>query len=193
MAKRIQRRFSRVRRIFRWCRILFLLLVLAVVVSGIYLNTIGLPGFLKNPLIARLKEAGVEVEFGRMRLRWYRGVVVDHATFTFLKHPLQPIFFSDETELNPDLRSLSGPHLKLNSLAIKNGTLVWPVSKTNSGSLTLSNITTRVRFHSKEEIDVERFAASFANAQITINGSLTNAAAIRDWKLFQKCFYLMCK
>ena len=185
MAKSAQRRFPRLRRFFCWCRILVLLAILAVVIAGIYLNTIGLPEFLKRPLLAKLRAEGVQVDFSRMRLRWYRGIVVDKATFTFLKHPLQPKFSSAETELNLDLRSLRASHLKLNSVAIHQGNLVWPVSKTNELAFALSNITTRIRFRAGDKIDLDNFRADFANTQIKISGVVTNASAVRDWKLFQ--------
>lgn len=185
MAKPAQPRFPRLRRIFRWCRIFIWLVLLAIVIAGIYLNTIGLPDFLKRPLLAKFRSEGVQVDFSRMRLRWYRGIVVDKATFTFLKHPLQPKFSSAETELKLDLRSLRNSHLKLNSLAIKQGNLIWPVSKTNQLALTLSNITAKVQFRPNEKIDLHHFEANFANTKISMAGSVTNASAMRGWKLFQ--------
>ncbi|MEO5802741.1 MAG: hypothetical protein ABIR24_04365 [Verrucomicrobiota bacterium] len=185
MTKRVQRKFPRLRRIFRWCRIFILLAVLGAIVAGIYLNTIGLPDFLKRPLLAKLRKEGVQLDFSRMRLRWYRGIVVDKATFTFLKQPLEPKFSAAETELDLDIPSLRNSRLKFNSIAIKQGHFLWPVSKTNQTALSLNNITTRIKFPSAKEIALDFFQADFSNTRIKISGSITNVAALRDWKMFQ--------
>lgn len=182
-APRQHRRFRRTRRIFRWCRIAILLLVLVVLIAGIYLNRVGLPEFLKRPLLARLRAEGVQVDFERMRLRWYQGIVIDQATFTFLKQSPHPKFASTETELNLNYRSLLGANLKLDSLTIKNGNLIWPASATNH--LTLSNVATHIRFRPHHEVDVKQFRADFIGARINVTGLLTNPAAARHWEIFQ--------
>ena len=82
MAPRVQRRSWRIaRRLFRWCRITVLLVLLGVVISGIYLNQVGIPDFIKQPLLAKLRARGVELQFTRLRLRWYRGIVAEHVHF----------------------------------------------------------------------------------------------------------------
>ncbi len=173
----------RARRFFRWCGTLFLVGILFLVLAGVYLNRVGLPDFLKRPLLAQLRAKGIHVEFDRMRLRWYRGIVVDQAQFTFLKPALQPKFTASEAELNLNYRSLLDSNLKIDSLTIKDGNLVWPTSKTNL--ITLSNITTRVQFGKNEEVSVPEFQANFIGARINVTGSITNVSAIRDWKIFQ--------
>ncbi len=178
-----ERKPTRLRRVLRWCRVLVLLGVLLLVIAGLYLNLVGLPDFLKRPLLTKLREQGVEVDFSRMRLRWYRGIVVDDAIFTFLKQPLRPKFSSTETELNLNYRSLLDSKLKLDSLQIKQGNFLWPVSATNQFSF--SNLTAHIRFGAKEEINVTQLQADFIGAQINVVGSVTNASALRDWKIFQ--------
>lgn len=171
------------RRFFRWCGIFVLVALLFAVLAGLYLNFVGLPDFLKRPLLAQLRAKGVQVEFGRMRLRWYRGIVVDDAKFTVLKPALRPYFTSTEAELNLNYRSLLDSNLKLDSVTIKDGNLVWPASKTNW--IMLSNISTHVGFGDDEWVSVPQFQADFIGARINVTGSMTNASAIRDWKIFQ--------
>ena len=177
-----KKRHSLARRMFRWFRISVLLTILALVIAGIYLNVVGLPGFLKRPLVAKLLAEGVRLDFSRMRMRWYRGIVVDHATFTFLKYPLSPSFSAQETELDIDLRSLGNSRLKLNSVTIEKANLNWPVS--TNRALSLSNITTRIYFDSAEQFHLREFTAQFAGARITLAGSVTNLSAIRALRIF---------
>src|SRR5438552_1430421 len=82
------RRFCR--RFFRAARIGFLLLMLGIVVAGIYLNQIGLPDFVKRPLLEELRARGVELQFSRLRLRWYQGIVADDVRFGRLEQPQGP-------------------------------------------------------------------------------------------------------
>ncbi len=167
---------------FRWFRISVLLVILAALLSGLYLNLVGIPDFLKEPLVARLRAEGVQVDFTRMRMRWYRGIVMDQPTFTFLKNPLRPRFSALETELDIDIRSLGNSRLKLNSVGVKQADLTWPIS--TNRALSLSNITTQIHFDSAEQIEVREFTAQFAGAQITLACSVTNLSTARAWKIF---------
>ena len=65
------------RRLFRCARTTLLILALLVVVAGFFLNKVGLPEFVKQRVVAQLRAKGWEVEFSRLRLRWYRGLVAE--------------------------------------------------------------------------------------------------------------------
>ena len=43
---------------FKWCRVTVLLLVLLFVAALAYLQLVGLPDFLKNPLLRALRQRG---------------------------------------------------------------------------------------------------------------------------------------
>jgi len=60
----------------RTCRITVVVLAFIVVVTGFFLNKIGLPDFVKDRLVAQIRANGWDVEFSRIRLR-YRGIVAD--------------------------------------------------------------------------------------------------------------------
>ena len=72
--------WRRFRRGFRWCRISLLFLVLLLLGSLTYLNRVGLPEFLKARLVSELRARGVVLEFTRMRLRWYHGLVAENVS-----------------------------------------------------------------------------------------------------------------
>ena len=100
MAEPTKNRFWRaVRRFFRWCRMWILFLILLAVGAIAYFNTIGLPDFLKRPLVAELREHGWEVQFSRMRSRSSHWDISDKITLSPGFSPLTTsIVF---TELRP--------------------------------------------------------------------------------------------
>ena len=64
-----RRRFWRIaRRLFRWCRIVVWLGVLALLILLLWLHNYGLPDFVKQRLVFELRARGVELRFTRMRL-----------------------------------------------------------------------------------------------------------------------------
>ena len=54
-----------------------LLLLLFLIAAFVYLNEVGLPDFLKRPLVNSLHARGLDLEFSRMRLHWNRGLVAE--------------------------------------------------------------------------------------------------------------------
>jgi len=86
-----KRRFWRLVRIyFRSFRITIWLIALLVLGCLIYVNQVGLPGFVKRPLLQRLREHGIELQFSRLRLRWYQGIVAENVRFGRAGDPLTP-------------------------------------------------------------------------------------------------------
>src|SRR5688500_6289026 len=101
MSKKKPRRFWRILRLmFRWSRISVWMLLLAILVGIIYINSIGLPNFLKEPLLVELRERGWNVEFSRMRWRWFRGIVMENATFSPVEETSYSKFSASRAELN---------------------------------------------------------------------------------------------
>src|SRR5437867_10612111 len=69
--------WQRFRRPFRWCRIALWSFLLLLLGSFLYFNVIGLPDFLKSLLLAELRTRGIELEFSRLRWRWFQGLVAE--------------------------------------------------------------------------------------------------------------------
>ena len=63
---------------FKWCRISVLLFLLVVLLLGLFLNHVGLPGWLERRISDQLRAKGWEMKFSRLRLRWYRGIVAEN-------------------------------------------------------------------------------------------------------------------
>ena len=82
MAPRDKSRFWRKCRIlFRRFRITVLSITLALLGALLYLNQVGLPGFIKRPLLEKLRAHGIELQFSRLRWRWAQGIVAENVRF----------------------------------------------------------------------------------------------------------------
>ena len=93
MGTRQKGRFWRTARIcFRRFRITVWLLILVLLGGLIYLNQIGLPDFAKKPLLENLRARGLDLQFSRLRLSWYRGIVAENVRFGRADEPLSPRF-----------------------------------------------------------------------------------------------------
>src|SRR6185369_8888243 len=127
MAKqRQQSRWRWARRLFRWFRIAVLLLILALLIIAIWLNQAGLPGFLKRQLVQQLRGHGMEVQFSRMRLRWYRGIVAENIQFGRHGETLGPQLSATEAELHLDTRALLHREVQVDSVVLRGGRLMVP-------------------------------------------------------------------
>ena len=75
----------------------------------------------------------------------------------------------------------------VDSLALRQGRLAWPVVSTNSTprQLSVEHIQTDLQLLTNDVWELDNLQAEFAGAKIQLTGALTNASALRDWKWFQ--------
>src|SRR5688500_12235792 len=100
MAAKAQSRFwPRARRTFRWFRIAVWLVVLGLLILLIWLHRVGLPDFAKDRLVFALRERGMDLQFTRMRLIWYRGIVAEDIQFGRADRTLGPQASAREAQL----------------------------------------------------------------------------------------------
>ncbi len=188
MSTRTPSRWWRICRCFlRGMRVGVLLLLLFLLVAIIYLNEVGLPGFLKRPLLEELHSRGVDLQFSRLRLRWYRGIVAENVRFGRAGQEASgPELSIKNVEVKLDRDALAKFHLKVDSLILHGGQMVWPVGETNQPpqQLTAENIQTQLRFLPNDRWELDHFSAAFAGTKLQFSGSLTNASLLRDWKIF---------
>jgi len=189
MAPRNHSRFWRSVRIgFRRVRIAGWLMILCLICAGYYLNEIGLPDFVKAPLLDRLRERGLNLHFTRMRWRWYRGIIAENVSFGRADgNGLAPRLTLKEMELRLNHRALLHGQLQVDSLLLRQGRLAWPVSAPPEPprELALENIQTELRLLPDDVWQLEPFRAWFAGANIQFRGTITNATAIRAWPIFR--------
>lgn len=188
MATRDRSRFWRRCRIaFRWFRLGAGCLVLALLGALLYLNQIGLPGFVKGPLLQKLRARGVDLEFRRLRWRWDHGIVAENVHFGGPNASISPTLTLNEVEVQLDYPALARLQLQVDSLVLLEGCLTVPLAGTNAAprELSLAGIQTELRFLPGDIWELDRFRAHFAGGDIRLAGTLTNASAVRQWRWLQ--------
>ena len=132
MASRDHSRFWRLCRIyFRRFRICVWMVILALLCGVLYLNQIGLPNFIKRPLLEKLHARGLDLEFTRMRWHFTHGIVAENVRFGRAQEPVSPQFFVREALVKLDFHALARLRLQVNGLVLRQGNLTWQFSDTN--------------------------------------------------------------
>src|SRR5580658_2950682 len=111
---------QRVRIMFRWCRIFIWLILFLVLAAISYLHLVGLPDFVKQPMLQRLLAEGIEAKFTNMQLGWGRGpsIVIENAAFSRYHEPLSPRLTTGRAELTLNWNALLHAQIDLHSLQI---------------------------------------------------------------------------
>ncbi|MBI2928880.1 MAG: hypothetical protein HYY24_24720 [Verrucomicrobia bacterium] len=180
------------RRGFRWFRVLVLLLVLVVIVALTYLNTIGLPNFVKQRLLAELHARGLDLQFTELRLSGYRVVLAEKIQLGRADDPLSPQLTIDAMELRFDREALKRLKLHLTALFVRQGRLVLPLHTTNEPPhlLVLDHISTELRLLPGDEWRLTQFSAELPPPsgqaggpilRVYLAATVTNASHIRSW------------
>ncbi len=172
------------RRLFRWFRILCWLAVLMLVCSVIYVTQIGVPGFIKTRLVTELYARGVDLEFERMRLHWFRGIVAEKVHLERRDLSAGPRFAAEEITFKLNNEALKKFQLRIDSLLLQQGTLTVPLVVTNRTpeKLQVENVVAELNFLPNDKWELAHFQAAAMGMKIAISGSVANASQIRDWK-----------
>ena len=180
MAARQKGRFWRnCRTYFRRVRITVWLVILALLGGRV-----GLPDFAKKPLLEKVRARGFDLQFSRLRLSWYHGLVAENVRFGRADEPLSPQLTLGEVRVRLNYKALTRLQFQVDSLVLRQGRLVLPVAETNQPprQLTVENIQTELRFLPGDEWALDHFTAGFAGARLQLSGTVANASAIREWK-----------
>jgi hypothetical protein len=176
---------------FRALRLTVWFLILALLGALVYVNQIGLPGFVKKPLLEKLRARGLDLQFSRLRLRWYQGLVAENVRFERAdpaEAGLGPQLTLAEVQVRLNPQALARFQLQVDSLMLRQGRLVWPIAQTNpagAGQLSAENIQTELRLLPDDQWALDHFTAAFHGARILLSGAVSNASAVREWKFFQ--------
>lgn len=172
---------------FRRFRIMVWLVLLLIVGIFVYLNQIGLPDFVKKPLLENLRVRGIDLQFSRLRLDWINGIVADHVRFGRPDNPESPYLTVREIKVGLDRSQLKKLTLQIESLTLRNGILVWPLLEPNHPprQISLQIIETDLRFLPGDQWELDNFRAIFSTANIRLSGTLTNASAINEWQFLR--------
>lgn len=182
MASFFQRKPVKIcRTIFRWCRIVFLLLVFAAVVCLTYLHIVGLPDFLKRPLLQTLREHGLEAKFSSARLGWGASIVVENPYFQTTNAATSPRLSAGMAELALDWKALLHRRAKVDSFQISEARLQLPTTGANA-PLTVNDVSLRLVLVSSNIARLENALFTFRGVQLRLNGAVTNYSELRWWR-----------
>src|ERR1019366_253580 len=133
---------------FRRFRITVWSLILTLLGGLVYLNQIGLPDFAKKPLLEKLRARGLDLQFSRLRLSWYHGIVAENVRFERADEPLSPQLTLREVRVRLNYAALARLQFQIDSLMLRQGRLVWPLAETNQAPRQVGgrNIPTALRF-----------------------------------------------
>jgi len=136
---------------FRLCRIAVLLFLLALVCAVLYLNQIGLPDFLKKPLVDALRQRGIALQFVRLRWNPIHGLVADNVRVGGETSD-SPSLSVQEVHLQINYQALLHRKLQLDGVVLRQGKFTLPVPDTNGPpiTLTLDKIQTELRFQTND-------------------------------------------
>ncbi len=174
---------------FRRFRISVQLVVLLLIGSLVYLNQVGLPGLLKQPLLDRLRAAGLDFEYSRLRLRFYQGIVAEGARFARSNDTDAPQLTAGQVELQINHMALLSGRLQIDGLIIRKGRLSWSIPRANTNlppqELSVTDLETRLQLPADNRWELQDLTATFAGARFRLSGTITNGAALRDWSVWR--------
>jgi hypothetical protein len=185
MASRATRKiWRRLRLGFRYFRVTIWLVVLIAVSSLVYLNEVGLPDFVKNPILAELHARGLELDFSRLRLLWYRGIVAENINMGS-READGPQFFIDEAEVRLRYSALAHFRIELESLEIRQARFCWTLPALEeypARPLSVDDITTELQFLPQDVWVLSNLRGHFLGADLVFAGAVTNASFLKELK-----------
>jgi hypothetical protein len=179
--------WPRCRRVFRGVRICTWSVIFIVLVVLTYLNEVGLPNFVKQPLLRRLQAQGVDLQFSRLRLHGFYGLVADDVRFGHAGEATAgPQFRAREVQVKLNHIALLKLQVTVDSLILHDGRLVWPDAGTNSARpFAATNIQAQLRFLAHDQWKLDHFTAFVDGLRLQLAVSVTNATALRGWPIFR--------
>ena len=182
---------SRLRRLarglFRFFRTAVVVLLLIGAVLGLFLNKVGLPESIKRRVIAQARAKGMEVQFSRLRLRWYRGIVAEDVQIKGTNELAGPLLFIEQAEcpLNPS--ALRHFDWKMNSLLLRGARLVWPLSVTNKPRHTfvINRLKGELFFQKDGAWNLPSLRGDFHGVKLDLSGTLSNARMFQPARTIQ--------
>jgi hypothetical protein len=185
---RPKNRFWRLCRIyFRRFRIFIWIITIVLLSAVLYVNRVGVPEFVKRPLVNKLREHGVALEFAQLRWHWGEGFVAHDVIFGSMDEPAAPQLLAEKVQIQLNSRALFRGRLQVDSLGLQSGRLEWIPVNSNAPirALTVANIQAQLRLLPGDQWRLDDLRAQFAGAHFLVSASVTNATAVRDWDILK--------
>ncbi len=118
--------WRRCRLYFRRFRMAVWLLVLLGLGGLIYLNQVGLPSFIKKPILEKLRSRGLDLQFSRLRWRWIEGIVAEQVRFGGFDSEDGPRLNAREVQVQLDRAALARFQFQVTGLRLRDGAWLGP-------------------------------------------------------------------
>jgi hypothetical protein len=171
------------RRAFRWVRLLGWLLLLILLLAGFYLHQVGVPEPFRSLVVGALRARGLPVEFDRLRLHWYHGLVADGVRARLPNQPDTLRIEFRQVVLNPHWSTLLSAGFSLRSLDLLDGHLVAPLQEPGAPpeNLTLEVERARLALSADDTWTLEELTARLGHWTLHARGVITNGPALARW------------
>jgi hypothetical protein len=169
-------------------RITLVLVAFLTVVTGFFLNKIGLPDFVKDRLVRQLRAKGWDVEFSRIRLRWYRGIVADDVHLRRTNTVNGPNLFVSRAECGLNFTAFTQLKLDVKSFKMNDARLIWPATRSGRSqpAFTLNHLAGELDVKRNDEWELRFLDGELLGAHVHFTGTATNGSLIRDWRFAEK-------
>lgn len=166
---------------FRWGRRSVYLVVLIAAGALVWLHEVGLPRFVKAPLLGQLAQRGMHLEFERLRLRLTRGIVAEKVRFAGMADANGPRLEAEDVQVRLGWsRILRGRAPDVTALVVHGARVEVPLADpgtTNRAPLALDRITARLAFEGTNSWSIQELSARGLRGSVVARGSITNVAA----------------
>lgn len=148
--------------------------------TAVHLNQIGVPDFLKEPLLRQVRARGIELEFSRLRVRLTRGLVAENVNLTRTQESAGEVLYVGELRLQlawRDLLSLKAPGLR--AVGLREGRILLPLpAETNAPPFPfkVDNVSGRLRFDGTEAWTLEQLEGTCHGGHFHAAGTVANVS-----------------
>ncbi len=163
-----------------WLKLALGILCLPLAGFAVYVHFVGLPAFIKTPLLAQLRSHGLDLQFARLRWHFVRGIIADQVRMGEARASSGPRLWIDSLELHLQRRALLRGRIVPGNLAIRNARLTWPlpaVSNLPPWRLEVDHVQGRLR-PAPDRWEIESLEGECLGIHWILRGSLTNAPAL---------------
>lgn len=160
-----------------------LLAVFMIIGVLLYLHLVGLPEFVRQPLLEKLRTRGLDLQMATLRWHFFRGIVAENVRFGRMGDDAGLRFTAREADLILNYAALLDRRIEISGVGLRDGELTVPVSETNEPArvLAIERIRADLRLLPDDAWSLEDFHAGFGGADFFLTGVITNASAARDW------------
>ena len=180
--------FWRLARIwFRHIRITVWLFILLLLLLLTYLHNTGLPGFAERMVVRSFAAKGIDLEFSRIHLVWFKNIEADDVRVQPTGSDWVPQINCRRLDLHFDPVALLRLKIVPKDLVIEGGQLHLPYLQTNgiTSQLIATNLEALIRFEPGSRWALKSLRGALAGCDLSVSGVIANAELMQDWRILR--------